>query len=423
MLIERLAKYTLFLFPIFVVSIRHWASGFFGLLVVLGLVNVFRSRENIRPLHREEKILLVILVAYFGIFLISSLVNGWGKAGTYGLGTEIRYVLIIPVYLMLRNVTGTERHLLAGSILAALAGGVQGLLDVFVFDRPLAWGLYGHLFIGPVTLLMVALLIPAIRVLKLDKSLWPLLAGIALLGLATVVLSTARSAYLGFVVLGILSIIYYQRGRTAIVLIVVFTGMVISTYMISDKVQHRINKGVGEVTNYIESLEKYPDEPVKYATGSSLGTRLEMWRSTQFFFDESPWFGVGRFNYQKKAQELVDQGLANQVIADASHPHNAYIEMIMSKGLFGLLALLLLMYYPLYVFIKTRNVNRDSAFAGIVLITAYTVFSLTEASTFTKNNMTSIYLVYLSVIFSWHIREIYGEKKSPVPQKLAYKIE
>jgi O-antigen ligase len=415
MLVDRLAKYTLFLFPIFVVSIRHWASGFFGLLVLLGLVNLFRSRENIRPLLREEKTLIVILIAYFGIFLISSVVNGWGKAGTYGLGTEIRYVLIIPVYLMLRNISGAERYLLAGSILAAVVGGVQGLLDVFIFDRPLAWGFYGHLFIGPATLLMVGLLIPAIRILKINKRYWPVLAALVLLGLTTVALSTARSAYLGFIVLGFVSVIYYFRGRTTLVVIAVLAGLVLSTYMISDKVQYRIHKGVSEVTAYFDTLEKYPDEPEKYAMGS-LGTRLEMWRSTQYFFDEAPWFGIGRFNYQEKAQEYVDQGLANQAIADHSHPHNVFIGMLITKGLFGLILLLLLLYYPLYVFIGTRKISPDSAFAGIVLITCISVFSLTTTDTFIKGNFVAINLIYLSVFFSWHLREIYREKKSAVPQ-------
>ena len=419
MLFERFVKYSLFLMPTFAVSVKHWVSGFFGLLVLLGLISLFRSGKDTYSLYKEEKILIAILVSYFGVFLISSLANGWGQAGTYGLGTEIRYVLIIPVYLMLRNITEVERYLFAGIILGALVGGVQGLLDVYVFKtfeygRIIAWGHYGHLFIGPVTLLMVGLLIPAVRVLKLDKRLWLILAGIAFLGLATVALSTARSAYLGFILLSILTTIYYLRWRTATVVIVVLTGLMISTYVISDKVQYRINKGVSEVTAYFESLEKYPDNPEKYHMGS-LGTRLEMWRSTQYFFHEAPWFGVGRFNYQKKAQEFVDQGLANQAIAIHSHPHNAYIEMIMSKGIFGLLALLLLMYYPLYVFIKTRNASRDSAFAGIVLISAYTIFSLTEASTFIKNNFVSIYLVYLSVFFSWHIREVHKDESPNIP--------
>jgi len=416
MLIERMAKYTLFLFPVFAVSVKHWISSFFGILVLLGLISLFQNWQNIKSLYKEEKILIAIVVGYFGVFLISSLASGWGQSGTYALGTEIRILFVIPIYLLLRNISGVELYLLAGSILGVLFGGIQGLLDVYVFktfeyERVMAWGAYGHLFIGPVILLMAALLVPAIRALKLDKRLWLILTGVALLGLATVALSTARSAYLGFLVLGIFTIIYYLRWNVATFVFVVLMGLVISTYMISDKVQHRVNDGVGDVTAYFESLEKYPDSPEKYYMGS-LGTRLEMWRSTKYFFSEAPWFGVGRFNYKKKAQEFVDQGLANQAIADHSHPHNAYIEMIMSKGLFGLLALLSLLYYPLYVFITTRNANRDSAFAGIVLISAYTIFSLTEASTFIKNNFVAIYLVYLAVFFSWHTREIYGEKKS-----------
>ena len=419
MIVERLAKYSIFLLPIFAVSVRHWVSSLFSVLVLLGLINLFQKRKNIRPLYKEEKILIAIIIGYFGVFLISSVASGWGQSGTYALGTDIKFLLAIPIYILLRNISGVGFYLLAGSVLGAFVGGVQGLLDVYVFVVPEyyghihAWGAYGHLFIGPVTLLMVGLIIPATRELKLDKRLWPVLVAVGLLGLATVILSLARSAYLGFVVISVLSILYYLRWKKATVVIVIITVLVVFSYIISDKVQNRINDGVSEVTNYFDTLKKYPGQPEKYSARSSLGTRLEMWRSTQYFFAEAPWFGVGRFNYKSKAQEYVNQGLANQVIANHSHPHNAYIEMIMSKGVFGLLSLLLLMYYPLYVFIKTRNVSRDSAFAGIVLITAYTIFSLTEASTFIKNNFVAIYLVYLSVFFSWHLREVH---KAESPQ-------
>ena len=421
MIVERLAKYSIFLLPIFAVSVRHWVSSLFSVLVLLGLINLFQKRKNIRPLYKEEKILIAIIIGYFGVFLISSVASGWGQSGTYALGTDIKFLLAIPIYILLRNISGVGFYLLAGSVLGAFVGGVQGLLDVYVFVVPEyyghihAWGAYGHLFIGPVTLLMVGLIIPATRELKLDKRLWPVLVAVGLLGLATVILSLARSAYLGFVVISVLSILYYLRWKKATVVIVIITVLVVFSYIISDKVQNRINDGVSEVTNYFDTLKKYPGQPEKYSARSSLGTRLEMWRSTQYFFAEAPWFGVGRFNYKSKAQEYVNQGLANQVIANHSHPHNAYIEMIMSKGIFGLLALLLLMYYPLYVFIKTRNASRDSAFAGIVLISAYTIFSLTEASTFIKNNFVSIYLVYLSVFFSWHIREVHKDESPNIP--------
>ena len=421
MIVERLAKYSIFLLPIFAVSVRHWVSSLFSVLVLLGLINLFQKRKNIRPLYKEEKILIAIIIGYFGVFLISSVASGWGQSGTYALGTDIKFLLAIPIYILLRNISGVGFYLLAGSVLGAFVGGVQGLLDVYVFVVPEyyghihAWGAYGHLFIGPVTLLMVGLIIPATRELKLDKRLWPVLVAVGLLGLATVILSLARSAYLGFVVISVLSILYYLRWKKATVVIVIITVLVVFSYIISDKVQNRINDGVSEVTNYFDTLKKYPGQPEKYSARSSLGTRLEMWRSTQYFFAEAPWFGVGRFNYKSKAQEYVNQGLANQVIANHSHPHNAYIEMIMSKGVFGLLSLLLLMYYPLYVFIKTRNVSRDSAFAGIVLISAYTIFSLTEASTFIKNNFVSIYLVYLSVFFSWHIREVHKDESPNIP--------
>ena len=238
-----------------------------------------------------------------------------------------------------------------------------------------------------------------------------LLALFGILGLTTVVLSTARSAYLATLVLSFLAIGHYFKGKVAAFSIFALIVTCSSVYFGFDKIKSRVDKGAAEVTAYFKSLKEHPEDPSQYKMGS-VGTRLEMWRATKYFFQDSPWFGVGRFNYQTKAKQLVERGLANPEIANHSHPHNAFVNMLDEKGIIGLISLVLLLYYPLYIFIRTRSVSPESAFAGIIIITAYTVFSLTEASTFIKGNFVAIYLIYLSVFFSWHVRNLTKTNKT-----------
>jgi len=404
----------IFLFPLFAVSVHGWLSNIFIVLCILGLIVLPKSLGSQSPLYAEEKNIIAILISFFCVFLISSTLAGWDQQGIYAVGTEIRFLAIIPVYFLVRELPTSGRYLLAGCVISAVIGGVQGLIDVYylkVHRVGIAWGVYGHLFIGPVTLLMVSLIIPAMRVIKMKKYTLILSIVSGMLGLSAVILSTARSAYLGFIVIGLITIVYYLRGRTAAGIIALFTIVIAIAYFGDSRISNRVNKGFDEAQAYFQSLDKYPGQPSKYSMGS-IGQRLELWRATKYFFAEAPWFGVGRFNYAIKTSEYAKKGWVSPGIANASEAHNLYFDMLAEKGIFGLLTTLLLLYYPLYIFIRTRNISRDSAFAGIVLITAITVFSLTEAATFIKGNFVAIYLVFLSVFFSWHIREVYNAKFS-----------
>jgi len=403
--IESISLFFLSLFPIFSVSIRNWVSDIFVILALIGLVSLPKSIRCYAPLYKEEKYILAILSGFFIVFLVSSTLNHWGRSGVYAIGTEIRFLFVIPIYYLVRRIVHAEKYLLAGAVLGALVGGMQGILDVYYFDLARAWGIYGHLFIGPITLLMVSCVVPAMRVHKANKIVWVVSAIIGVIGLLGVALSTARSAYLGVIVLGFLTIVYYFHSKIMALIIILFSVVIATSYLGDSRIYERVNRGFKQADAYFLSLEKYPNQPAKYSMGS-IGIRLEMWRATKYFFAESPWFGVGRFNYAVKIKELAKAGLVSPKIANTPHAHNVFFNELDEKGIFGLITTILILYYPLYVFIRTRNASRDSAFAGIILIIAITIFSLTEAAPFVKGNFVAIYLVFLSVFFSWHLREV-----------------
>jgi len=82
-----------------------------------------------------------------------------------------------------------------------------------------------------------------------------------------------------------------------------------------------------------------------------------------------------------------------------------YSEAIISKGLLGLLSLLGILFYPMVILIKDYRNGFNTSFYGIALITAYMVFSLTDASTLIKGNYSSMYVVFLAVLFSYNIQK------------------
>ena len=90
---EQAAYFLLFLFPIAVNSVRHWASTIFTLLCLLSFSYPYWRKVM---LTAWEKYLLALFAACFAAFMISNLVNGWGEKQTGVLGVEIRYLLLFP---------------------------------------------------------------------------------------------------------------------------------------------------------------------------------------------------------------------------------------------------------------------------------------------------------------------------------------
>ncbi|MFV1985267.1 MAG: O-antigen ligase family protein, partial [Thiohalomonadales bacterium] len=129
-----------------------------------------------------------------------------------------------------------------------------------------------------------------------------------------------------------------------------------------------------------------------------IAARFEMWRSGKYFISENPILGYGPNEYANEIQILIDKKLINSV-AKASHPHNAYFMELFSKGILGLIAMLLVLYYPAYYFIKLSKVKPFESTLGLSVVIAFTAFSLTESAAFNNNNFSSMMLIYLSILF------------------------
>ena len=154
---ERMVCALLFLFPIFGVSLDHWFSGIYVLIFLISLTALYRPQGG--PLLSEERLLLYFIAAYFLTFILSSLLNGWDELQTRYLGVEIRYLAIIPIYLMLRNYRQSGRWLLWGCMAAAMVVAAQAYIDVYVTNLSRATGAYSPNLIGPFAAMIAALIL------------------------------------------------------------------------------------------------------------------------------------------------------------------------------------------------------------------------------------------------------------------------
>jgi len=403
---EKIVYGVLFLLPIAGITVRHWISASFTVLAVLSLPNLFKERDELK---QEERIFLWICAAFFAVFLISALINGWTDLQTRYLEKEIRVLLIIPIYLMLRSCPDAGKWILRGGAIGALVILAYSVFDVYVLHMPRAEGAYSPNLLGPFAVLLAFWLLtawrfenekPVIRILMLVASVAAVLS---------VALSGSRGAYLGLIVVAATWLAMNFKGRWLALAGLAAAGLTFAVFSMSDTVADRTRLALSELKEYVQ-VDDVTLLEGRFDAGEgrlgSVSTRIEMWRVSVMFFKDNPIWGIGRGNYVNEVGKYVDQGLVHAEVAEHANPHNAFLEIVVSKGLSGLVIFMALLFFPLIYFVRTFRLCRKTAMLGIIHIIGFAVFSLTDASTFIQGKFLAIFLLYLAIFFAWHTRSI-----------------
>lgn len=390
----------LFLLPVAGISVRHWISATFTLLVLLSAPDVFRRRHE---LTAAERVVLITAAAFFGVFVLTALINGWSEVQTRYLSREIRFLLLIPVYLMIRRYPDAGLWLLRGSVGGGFTLLAQSLYDVHVLGLERAQGSYGPNLLGPYGAMLAVFMLVLWRIERDRCWLRYAMAASIASALGAVALSTSRGAYVGLIGMFAVWAALSFRGRRLALAALATVALGAIGYTASEHVQRGVDQAASELVRAVQEGELPRTEDGRLG---SVATRIEMWRVSWLIFRDNPLWGVGRGNYTEAARKYVERGGVSFDVAEHGHPHNAYLEMIVSKGIVGLAVFLVLLFYPLAHFWRTRARSPDTALLGVVLVTGFALFSLTDASTYIKGNFISIFLIYLAALFSWHARRL-----------------
>lgn len=150
--------------------------------------------------------------------------------------------------------------------------------------------------------------------------------------------------------------------------------------------------------------------------GDSVGLRLQMWQDSIKMFAGSPILGVGINNFESQSKLLISEGKPSSHGKVFGHAHNIFFNALATTGLVGFLGLIILVFLlPITFFIKTwRNANSAElkfySLAGIILISSFIVFGLTEAW-LSRNPLVKTYLIIIVFLMS-HI--MIQDRKSPI---------
>ena len=371
-----------FAFPAMVLVASDIGSVFFFLLALLGLaVLIMPSTRS--PLPREVKLIFFAMLLFVGVAVLSYLLVDMSETSLKKLGRYGRFLLLIPVFYLLRRVRLPQQTLWYGCAVGAIVAGIAAMDQVWwhVLWAPLdrAAGSVHPIIFGDMALLLGMLSLAGL------SSFWPprralialpLLA--VLLGLLASFLSASRGGWLALPALTLLFAWYAWRHapiqpRYFVMAAIALITLAAAAYMVPQTgVQGRVNEARQDLRDYF----------TYGVADTSVGARLEMWKAALRIFRDHPVFGVGSGDgYLAAKQTLVDSGHADKIIIKHSHPHNEYLAALATRGVIGLSALLVLFIVPARVFFYWARdgvkEQRAAGMAGLILITAFAHFSIT----------------------------------------------
>ena len=389
---ERLVYATLFLFPIAGNSIRSWTGIFFGLLFAIALFPRNRVKFG---LLRSEVVVLVTAAAIFTTVVLSNLINGWDYPQTKGLGVYVRWLMFIPIYLCIRYCRESFLWLAGGTAFASLVLLCQCLAELAFLDVSRAQGVYDSPgLIGVQSLVFIIMLFGAIKANRADQRLSVIYWLGLFSALICLILSGSRSTYILSLALALLLIVLLYKPKKFLFPLVIFAVVTSSSYLGSDFVASRVNSALVEIREYI-TLEN----PAK-VSHASVGARLEMWKVSILIAKEAPMLGVGWRNFQSRAQPFSDQGLVSPSASEHPHPHNTYLEFLVTTGVVGLLLLVFFLVYSARIARESANFEPIIGNVFYVFVLAFTINAINEGGAFVYGNALSFFLIYFAVLLA-----------------------
>jgi len=386
-----------------------------GLLLLMGLVGLYRLKAFFYELSKEEVWLLASFVLFSLISVVSFFYWPQSRESRMHLEDYATFMMLLPLYLLLRQFSFKLDWLVVLLALVAIVLGSVSIsqfiamkyFDVRLISFGTTFGLRSSGGVNPmrygaISLVFVAFSFNAMLILK-QKAPWlrVLLAVACCMGGVACMLAQARGSWLAIPALILVYVVYlYRTGHPKVLFALVVGGIiVIAVASQAQIVQSRVQQ-------LISNLERYQEGDVQK---NPIGARLDMFVAAGILIKQSPVFGHGLNSYSPKATEIRKNtpGMSREVGMWAN-PHNEILQVMVEKGLIGLATLFLLFAAPAYLFIRalhsSKQVVKFYAMSGLSILVVYAVVGQSVA--LFEHDVFNHFFALMVLLFASQIRVI-----------------
>jgi O-antigen ligase len=397
-----------------------------GFLLLIGLASFYQFKLYFYDLIRVEKWLLASY-ALFSIVSITSFFY-WPKTDEARMHLEdyATFITLLPLYLLLRQFSFKLKWVV---VLFALVAVVLGCVSMVQF---MAMKFYGTSILssgkvfwlrpsgdvnpmryGAISLVIMAFSLNAILVLN-KESFWfkLLLISAVFFALVACLLTQVRGSWIAIFVLLLAYTIYLYRSGHTKFLMILMVGVVFAVVSVY---QTQILQTRGQLI--VSNIQEYQQGNSQ----TNIGARLDMFKAAGILIKQKPFFGHGLNSYSPKATEIRNRtpGMSGEV-GRWANPHNEILQVMVEKGVIGLITLLLLFGAPGYLFLQALNKADDSvagqqikfyAMSGLSLLIVFAVAGQSVA--LFEHDVFNHFFALMVLLFASQIRVIgYMEENS-----------
>lgn len=314
----------------------------------------------------------------FAFFFIGyTLLVFWHRDELSTLDTPSRALLILPVFALLIKYPPSVSLLMLSFGLGGIAAGIITCYETFYLHYPRAFTLSMPIQSGDLSLLIGLISLQGhFYFRERGHQLMSIVCIIgACMGITGSILSLSRGGWFAlFLVFLQIKLTYSSRPKkkikSVILSVLLFIGL---TLILNHSALWKRWQ-----TTYLE-ISQYQTQQVQK---SSIGIRLDLWKSYWQSFTQKPVLGWGVDNIrQAQTQQWQDGQLSDQIYHFNGHAHNQFLDILGTQGLFGLLVWLPLFLGPMWYFyhaLKCKQNQRDSAINGLITVCATIIFCLTQ---------------------------------------------
>ena len=412
----------LLILPITMVVVNYMGGLVFVILLITGLAFIIRGGLKEVYFSKNELAFFFSLTLIVITGTISAIIND------VELGKVDRLIILpctIPIYILFKRYPVNEAALWIGVSLGAIIAAIVAIFQILLSPGSTrVGGSTNPIMFGDIALVMGFISLAGTSwFFKINRGLCLIPVAAFFSGILASILSLSRGGWLAipvFLVLFICFVIKRFSLRQVLPLLAIF--IVISGTIafapglnVKDKLVNRVERTMINLSGYLES--ESVDDPVR---STSVGHRLEMWKTSWFIFKEYPLFGVGWGNFDDQAKKYVDKKIVIPGVAKFPHPHSQYFSALAKGGIAGILSVVVLFGVPGVFFISGLRApvsNQDFLripLAGFIFILSFIIFGLTEA-VLERSRIIIFFSFYLSVIMAFFNQTNKGDDSNKFP--------
>jgi len=409
----QLLSLSLLTMPALSITVPHGSSIAAMIIFILSLI-VLINKYPFRLQLNKREIILIFSLLLFPIVIACDVF--FRELRFHYFGYYLRFILVIPTFLVLKVSKINSRTLFVGIIIGAIGAGIIALYQQKILN--MQGNIHGFILkinFGNLSLLLGMMSLAGLFFLKevrFKKVFFIVCLMACLLGIVGSVLSGSRGGWLATPFFISLFLMYIPVSKLyKSISLVISVLIVIGLYYSNAYIQQRVDAVYTNVSHYL-SADKVVD--TEMVTQTSTGSRLEMWKAAWLIFKEHPVFGVGSGNYH---QALIGKMEAGKVVQMQvfEHAHSEPLHILAITGMVGFLSYLILYagiaYYFLDVLLTTDNTQEQYlSFLGIMLVGGFFIFGLTNYSF--GHQVMVLFFAVMVAIFAGIISSIEGKGSS-----------